>query len=108
MKKNQKKFIPHIRQEALKKLISQCPICQAKDSTFNVKIIEEKEDAQLTYIKCNKCQGKLMALIVASGQMVSSIGLITDLNGEDIEKFRNCEPLHEDNLLEIHEVLNNN
>ncbi|MFH1781007.1 MAG: hypothetical protein ABH835_00085 [Patescibacteria group bacterium] len=108
MKKNHNKFIPHIRQEALKKLISQCPICEAKDSTFNVKIIEEKEDAQLTYIKCNKCQGKLMALIVANGPIVSSIGLITDLNHEDIEKFRNREPLHEDDLIEIHQILNNN
>ena len=99
------KFIPNIRQEALKKLISQCPVCAAKNATFNVKIIDEREDAQLTFITCKQCGGQLMALIVANGPIVSSIGLITDLNEEDIINFRDSGPVSEDDLLKLHENL---
>ena len=103
MNKKPQKFMPFIRQEAIKKLISECPICQSKSSTFNIKIIEEREEAQLTYIKCRKCEGRLMALIVAQGPMVSSFGLITDLDENDILKFKNSGALKEDDVLKIHD-----
>ncbi|MBU0731781.1 hypothetical protein KKC88_02775 [Patescibacteria group bacterium] len=105
MQKKSGKFIPFIRQEALRKLISQCPICNAKNSTFNIKVLDEKEDAQLTYIRCRQCGGRLMALIMANGPIVSSIGLITDLNEDDIIRFRDSGPVTEDDLLKLHENL---
>lgn len=105
MEKKSGKFMPFIRQEALKKLISQCPICSAKNSTFNIKVLDEKDDAQLTYIRCRQCGGRLMALIMANGPIVSSVGLITDLNEDDIIKFRDMGPVSEDDLLQLHENL---
>ncbi len=90
------------------KLISSCPACGNRYSQNQAKVIEEKGDAHLVHIKCQKCQGGVVALIVHGGIGISSVGLMTDLTAEDVFKFKDARPLAEDDCIAIHETLEKN
>jgi transcription elongation factor Elf1 len=87
------------------KTISRCPICNSKYTTAEIDVLERKEDAHLVCIKCKKCQASVIAVILANQLGVSSVGLVTDLNGYDILKFKNQSAVSFDDVIEIHQML---
>lgn len=87
------------------KLISACPICGNRYKPTQAKVIEQKGDAHLVHIECQNCQSGVVALIVRGGIGISSIGLITDLTADDVSRFKESEPLSEEDCLAIHEFL---
>lgn len=99
------KLNPFLKHQAIQKLINKCPLCGLQYKTVQAKIIEENEEAQLVYIKCQKCYGGVLLLILSSGPLVSSIGLITDLVEEDIVKYKNTTFLGEEDVLSLHQLL---
>lgn len=89
----------HFSPEGLK-LISRCPLCSEPYRPFQASIVEEKEEAQLLHLECDKCHCNMVALIV-SGQMgLTSVGLITDLTSEDVERFKDAQPLSQDRVID--------
>lgn len=98
---------PFLKHQALQKLMGKCPLCNFTYKTVSAKIIEENEEAQLIYIKCPHCSGSLVALILSSGPLVSSIGLVTDLNDEDIIRLKNNKIIIEEDILSLHQNLKN-
>ncbi|MFH0819173.1 MAG: hypothetical protein V1898_04225 [Patescibacteria group bacterium] len=103
--KNFSKLSPFLQQESLQKLIGKCPLCGFQYKTIRAKVIEENEDAQLIYIKCQKCNGSIIIFVVSSGPLISSVGLITDLNEFDIVSFKNKRVLKEEDILKLHQNL---
>lgn len=94
----------HFSPEGLK-LISRCPLCSEAYRPFQASIVEEREDAQLLHIQCHKCQSSMVALIV-SGQMgLTSVGLITDLTSDDVERFKDAQAITQDQVLEAFQAL---
>lgn len=89
----------HYSPEGLK-LISKCPVCSEQYQPFQASIVEEKDEAQLVHIQCRKCASAIVALIV-NGQMgLTSVGLITDLSSSDVERFKDAQPITEEELFE--------
>ncbi len=87
------------------KVVSRCPICNSKYSAARIEIIEKKDDAHLVCIKCKNCQTTVVAVVLANPLGVSTIGLVTDLDSNDIVKFRNQQPLSFDDALNFHQEL---
>lgn len=87
------------------KIISCCPICNSRYSSIEAKILAEKNDAHLVYIKCRNCQTAILAVILANNLGVSSVGLVTDLNSDDILKFEKSKPISCDDVIEMHQSL---
>lgn len=94
----------HFSPEGLK-LINKCPLCSEQYQPFQASIVEEKEDAQLVHIECRKCQSSIVALIVNGQLGLTSVGLITDLSSEDVENFKDAQPLTEDDVFEAYQQL---
>ena len=86
-------------------LISNCPICNVKYNPLQLRILEEKKDSHLVYIKCSSCQAGVVAVIMSGGIGVTSIGLITDLSAEDVIRFKDVKEISLDEVLEMHELL---
>ena len=86
-------------------LITHCPICNLRYDPLEARVLEEGENAHLVYIKCRHCQSAILALIVASSLGISSIGLITDLSGDDILKFKTAKSISCDDVIEAHQFL---
>lgn len=94
-----------IQQEALKKLLATCPHCAAKHDQLDTAVMNDSKDANLIHVRCRSCQGSVVALLLSTGSLISSIGLVTDLLPEDIGLFQKGPALTEDDLLAMHEWL---
>jgi hypothetical protein len=87
----------HFSPEGLK-LVSKCPVCSEQYQPFQASIVEEKDEAQLVHIQCRKCASAIVALIV-NGQMgLTSVGVITDLSSNDVERFKDAPSITEQDL----------
>ena len=86
-------------------LITHCPICNLRYDPLEAKILEEGKNAHLVYIHCRHCQSAILAVIVTNNLGVSSVGLITDLNGEDVLRFKKAKPISCDDVIEVHQFL---
>src|SRR5690606_24858519 len=96
----------HFSPEGLR-LISKCPLCSEQYQPFQANIVEEKAEAQLVHIQCHKCQSAIVALIVKGQIGLTSVGLITDLNSADVEKFKDAPAISEAQVFEAFETLTN-
>lgn len=87
------------------KVISLCPICNARYSFSDAKMLEEREHGRLVYIHCRKCRSGVLALIMSNSAGVSSVSLVTDLTSKEIMKFKNREPVSMDHVIDLHNNL---
>ncbi|MBU1164954.1 hypothetical protein KKA15_05360 [Patescibacteria group bacterium] len=96
--------IPNFFDESIK-IISFCPVCNAKYNPVEAKVLEEKEEAHLLHITCKKCQSNVVALILTSNLGISSMGIVTDLNSEDVLKFKSSKAVDADDVINIYKIL---
>jgi len=101
---DQSKF-PNFFDESIR-IISFCPVCNNKYNPIEAKVLEEKEEAHLIHIKCRRCQSSVVALILTSSLGISSMGIVTDLNSDDVLKFKTSKSISADDVIEIHQILN--
>jgi hypothetical protein len=87
------------------KLITYCPLCSAHFSFSAAKVLEERDDAHLVHIQCQKCASFIVALIMTNAMGVSTVGLITDLTSEDVSKFATSSRLSVNEVIEIYQAL---
>jgi len=87
------------------KLVSYCPLCDSHYNLLEARVLEENEGASLIYLRCPKCQSSILALILNNPLGVSSVGLVTDLNPEEVMKYRLAEDVTEDDALDLYQLL---
>lgn len=87
------------------KVVSKCPICNSRYKDDQARVIEEKGDAHLIHIECQKCLSNVVALVVKAGVGVSSMGMVTDLTAPDVEKFKNNGSVTANDCIEAHNLL---
>lgn len=85
------------------KFISSCPVCQHQYNPIEAKILTERENAHLLYIKCQRCQAAILALVRASQMGLTSIGLITDLDSHEVSRFK--VPITSNAILDIYQAV---
>ena len=95
---------PFFHDEGIR-LVSTCPLCDAKLNTAQAELIEEREDMSLVHIKCAKCKTALLVVVVSTQMGVSSVVLITDLSYEDVLSFQETASITADNVIELHEMM---
>jgi len=103
-KKFDSKLKPFLRYEVVQKLMGQCPLCHFQYKTLQAKIIEENNDAQLIYIKCQKCHSAILVLIISSGPLISSMCFITDLTEDDLLNLKNNKKITDEDLLDFYKL----
>lgn len=87
------------------KTISNCPVCNNRYNPVEARILIEKDDAHLIYIKCRNCQTAVLAVILANNLGISSVGLVTDLSSDDILRLQKAKPISSDQVIEMHQFL---
>jgi hypothetical protein len=88
------------------KTVAVCSICSNRYNPMEAKIVLENSNTHLIHIKCRNCQSSTIAVIMASNLGISSVGLVTDLEADDIIKFLKARPISSNEILEIHQSLN--
>lgn len=88
------------------KIINQCPLCQGSAKKIEARLLNESSQGQKIFFHCRQCQGSIIALFMMSGNGVTSYGLVTDLNFDDVLKFQQAESIAIDDVIFAHKSLN--
>lgn len=89
------------------KLISYCPLCESSYNPQSANVLGEKEDSHLLHIRCGQCSNAIIALVLISTAGISSVGLVTDLGYDEVNRFKKAEAVSTDDVIEVHHLLNN-
>ncbi len=89
------------------KLISYCPLCEMSYNPQEAKVLGEKEDSHLLHIQCGNCSNAIIALVLISSVGVSSVGMVTDLAFEEVNRFKDAVPVSTDEVIEMHHLFKN-
>ncbi len=87
------------------RLISYCPLCHTQYRIHEATVLEEHEDTHLMHVVCRRCSSSILILMLTGELGVSSVGLVTDLTGDDVIQLKSQERLTADDVLEIHVLL---
>jgi len=91
--------------EALK-IISRCPICSENYRTEEAKVFAKNETASLIHITCHNCQSSFVAMVVMLGHGLSSVGMVTDLSYDDVQRLQKALPITTDEMIEAYKQMN--
>lgn len=86
-------------------LIQQCPLCEAAYEPLEIKVVDEQNDKHLVFVTCRKCGHSVVALITHQPQGLSSMGLITDLEPNDLNRLKQTSPVTWDDCIVWHAAL---
>ncbi len=87
------------------KLISYCPLCESSYNPREARVLGEKDDSHLLHIQCGNCANAIIALVLISSVGVSSVGLVTDLAFDEVNRFKQAAPVSTDDVIEAHHLL---
>jgi len=91
--------------EESNQFISRCPLCNSGYRMEDAQVIEASEDSSTVYVECPNCKSSIMAVVAMSGMGMISLGMVTDMTKEDIERFRLAPSMSGNELLEMIQLL---
>lgn len=94
-------------QEALK-FINRCPVCGATYEVDKAKLFSKNLTASLVHIPCTVCQSNFVVMILIAGHGLSSVGMVIDLNFEDVNRLHKSLPLTIDEIIRGYETMQDN
>lgn len=91
------------------KYVGSCSVCSTAFEARNAHILVRKPDMSHVYAQCFKCKSSAIVYVLKSGTgFITTIGMLTDMTKEDIEKFKKMKPISADDVLELHRALEAN
>lgn len=87
------------------KIIAYCPFCEADLNPVRARVVDSNEEKQLVHLQCTKCKTYILALLIKTINGLSSVGLITDLNFNDVMSLKDKISLEADELINLHHKL---
>lgn len=89
------------------KIVAECPACKEKKFAENAQVIKESEVGQMSHVVCKKCNTAFIVLVAQSALGLAAYSIMTDLSGSEAEKVLDAGKVTSDDVLDIHERLNN-
>lgn len=97
--------LDHFLDEHVKRA-GHCPLCKAKYAPLEASVIASGEsDANLVHVECPRCHGAVVAIVSASRAGMTSMGVVTDLSSDDLERICNDACVTSDDVLENYSFL---
>ncbi len=91
--------------EESNQIISRCPLCNANYRMDDAQVVETSDESSMVYVECPRCRSSIVALVAMSGMGMVSLGMVTDMNREDVERFHAAAGMSSNELLDIIQVL---
>ncbi|OGZ58045.1 MAG: hypothetical protein A3B96_01685 [Candidatus Spechtbacteria bacterium RIFCSPHIGHO2_02_FULL_43_15b] len=95
--------MPSKKKEADYKFLGNCPICGKKFEGNEVTPVEEEDGMNTLYAECGKCRSSVVLGVIKNVPgLVTTIGMLTDMKLEDIDRLASLPALTADDVLEVH------
>lgn len=86
-------------------LLTTCPWCHAAYRGVGMKFLIARDNVNLVHVRCARCAGTMLVLVVASSLGVNSLGLLTDLTSEEVLRYHDAPSVTIDDVLDLHGIL---
>ncbi|MFA6485923.1 MAG: hypothetical protein WCT40_00965 [Candidatus Magasanikbacteria bacterium] len=87
------------------KFLNQCPVCSAPYREGEAKLSAQKNQVHLVHITCHACGGYFITMVMQMGAGISSVGTVTDLNHQDVQRVMSLPPLTLNEVLDAHQFI---
>lgn len=98
-------FYPEYMNAQIAHLLSHCPFCKQPYQPGAVKRLGDRLGAQIYHCTCTICQRAMVAVVLEQIGMVSSLGMVTDLEINDALRFYQATPIQKNECVEMHRML---
>lgn len=86
--------------------IGSCSLCGTTFAPRSSHVLERAEEVSEVYAECGKCKASALVYVLKNdGNFVTTIGMLTDMKKDDILRFRKMQPITEDEVLRLHQIL---
>ncbi|OGD32216.1 hypothetical protein A3C91_02855 [Candidatus Azambacteria bacterium RIFCSPHIGHO2_02_FULL_52_12] len=83
-----------------------CPICRKKLHEKNLAIIDKSNVTTLCCVKCLSCESSVLFTVASQEHnMVTTVGILTDVQAQDIAMLKNGAKVDYDDVLAMHVFL---
>jgi len=90
------------------KYLGSCPSCETGFGSRNASVIKKKPDMSHIYAQCPNCKSSVSVFVFRSRiGFVTTVGILTDMQKEDILRLKRVRPISADDVLELHKILEN-
>lgn len=82
-----------------------CPLCEHGYEPYQARIVRNHDDMQLWYVVCTNCLHGIMLMVTLTEYGVNSVGIVTDMTGDDLVRFEQQSSITSDDCLALHSAL---
>lgn len=87
------------------KIDARCPVCGNMYDFGHLEVLYEEEGGTLMYIKCSVCQSAALSIIAFGSFGLKVATALTDLEQNEVLRFKEQQPIDSEDVLELHEAL---
>ncbi len=87
------------------RLIANCPFCMRQYDPLQAQLVGSTGNTHIWYVSCVVCRHALMVAVLITEGGVNSVGIVTDLQLEELTKYRDFSPITADDCLLLHASL---
>ena len=80
-------------------------MCQVSYVETAIKLVGERGGSKLFHCRCEACGHAMLAVILESSGWVSSVGMVTDLQAQDAQRFQDSLAISTDECVRFHLAL---
>lgn len=84
------------------RLDGQCPHCRRSYDLHRLKVLAEHDQRVLAYIDCTHCGSAILSLLTVSPTGLSAIGLLTDLQSDEVLDSDARQTVTPNDVLDLH------
>ena len=87
------------------RLIANCPFCLRQYDPLQAQLLGTEGTTHIWYVSCAVCRHALMVAVLVTDGGVNSVGIVTDLQAEELAKYQDMSPVSADDCLLLHASL---
>ncbi|KKW37130.1 MAG: hypothetical protein UY81_C0003G0010 [Candidatus Giovannonibacteria bacterium GW2011_GWA2_53_7] len=77
---------PALSKETLR-LLSFCSLCRTENEHVDVRLMGSEGEIGVWHIRTKTCGHALLAMVLKNKELVSTVGIVTDLSAEDVRRM---------------------
>jgi len=89
------------------RMVSYCPVCELRSKPMMARVLGKEGDTELMHVTCATCENAFLALVLVNQTGASSVGMLTDLQYDDVMRFHASPIIGMNDVLHLHELLDN-
>jgi hypothetical protein len=87
------------------KLISHCPVCNKDYKSEAIRLFASGSEAKFVHFTCESCRSYFIAMVMTMAKGISTVGMITDLSFQDVQKLYKKPAITIDETIEAHQFI---